>query len=208
MLVVLLVAGVTIHRSFLITIVRMTVLARDFHVLVAELVAGRVVVKPDVLPIAVAVTVGACASHFPFMLIVFLVAAVTFRWRFAILDLGLVTSFAFDLLGIRMGPSEREVRPFMIEGLLRDRRNVLRAAFVFRVTFFAFPLLFEAPVRSLFQLDVLSNVFVAIETEASLRRFVETLMAFSTGVFPLGVAFDHLARHEGGFNRVGPGVAS
>jgi len=175
-------------------------------VLVAELVASLVVVKPDVLPIAIGVTVGACASHFARMLIVFLVAAVTVRWRITILDLGVVTCLALDFLRVRMGPFEREVRPFMIEGLLRDRRNVLRSAFVFGVTFLAFPLLFETPVGSLFYLDVLSNVFVAIETEDRLRRFVEPLMAFGTAVFPLGVALDHLAWHEGGFNRVGPGV--
>ena len=48
---------------------------------------------------------------------------------------------------------------------------------------------------------------MTIETERGLRRFVESLMAFSAGVFPLGVALDHLARHEGGFNTVGPGRA-
>jgi hypothetical protein len=91
MLVVFLMAGVTIHRGFFVTIVRMAVLARHLDMLVAELVAGLVVVEPDLFPIPVRVTVGACGSHFPFMFIVFLVAVVTVRRRLPIPDLGFVT---------------------------------------------------------------------------------------------------------------------
>jgi len=47
---------------------------------------------------------------------------------------------------------------------------------------------------------------VAIETQGGLRRFVESLVAFGTGLFPFGVSLDHLSRHQGGFNAVGPGV--
>ena len=146
MLVVFLMAGVTVRRGFLIAIVRMAVLARHLDMLVAELVAGLVVVEPDLLPIPIRVTVGTGASHFPFMPIVFLMAAVTVGRRVTIFDLGFVTGLALDLLCVGMGALEREVRPFMIEGLLRDRCNVLRSAFVFCVAFLAFALLFEPSV--------------------------------------------------------------
>jgi len=162
MLVVFLMAGVTVHRGFFIAIVRMAVLARHLDMFVAKLVASLVMVKPDLLPIAIRVTVGAGTSHFPFMLIVLLVAAVTIRWRITMLDLGFVTGLALDLLRVGMGAFEGEVRPFMIEGLFRDRCNVLRSASVICVTFLAFPLLIETPVRSLLLLDVLSNVLVTI----------------------------------------------
>ena len=107
MLVVFLVAGVAVDRRFFIAIVRMAVFARYLHMLVAELVVGLVVVETDLLPIPVSVTVGACASPFPFMPIVFLVAAVTIRRRVTILNFGFMTRLALDFLGVGMGPSER-----------------------------------------------------------------------------------------------------
>ena len=83
-----------------------------------------------------------------FVFVVLLVATVTIGRRVTILDLGLVTGLALDLLRVGMGTLEREVRPFMIEGLLRDRCNVLRSALVICVAFLAFALLLESPVRS------------------------------------------------------------
>ena len=77
MLVVFLMAGVTVHRGFLITVVFMAALARDFHMLVPKLVASLVVIEPDIFPILIRVTVRACATDLPFVLIVFLVAGVT-----------------------------------------------------------------------------------------------------------------------------------
>jgi hypothetical protein len=105
-----------------------------------------------------------------------------------------------------MGSPEWEISSFMIKCLLRNWGNVLRSAFVFRVALLAFALLLETPVRSLLLLDVLSNVFVAIETESGLCRFVESLVTLGAVLFPLGMALDHLARHEGGFDSVGPSV--
>ena len=119
MFVVFLMAGVTAHRGFLITIVRMAVLARHCDMLVAELVASLVVVEPDLLPVPIRVAVGAYASHSPLMHVVFLVAAVTIGRGVAIFELGCVTGLALDFLGVGMGALEREVRPFVIEGLPR-----------------------------------------------------------------------------------------
>ena len=77
MFVVFLMAGVTVHGGFLVAIVPMAVLARDLHMLVPKLVASLVVIEPDLFPILIRVTVGACATDLPFVLIVFLVAGVT-----------------------------------------------------------------------------------------------------------------------------------
>jgi len=118
-----------------------------------------------------------------------------------------VASLALDLLHIGMGAFEREVRLCMIEGLFRNRRNVLCPALMFRVAFLAFPLLLEAPVIALLLIDILARIFMAIETQSCLRRFVKPLMACGTGVFPLGMALDHLTRHQSGFDGVGPGRA-
>ena len=55
--------------------------------------------------------------------------------------------------------------------------------------------------------DILSNVFVAIEAESRLRRLVEALVALGAVFFPFGMARDHLAWHQSGFDIVGPGGA-
>ena len=196
MLVVLFMAGVTIHRGFFIAIVFVAAFAWDFDMLVAELIACLVMIEPELLPIPICMTIGARASQFAFMLIVFLVAAITIGGRLAILGLGFVASLALDLLRVGMGALEREVRPLMIEGLFRDRCNILRSAFVVCVAFLAFPLPLESPVRSLFLLDILANVFVAILAEGILRRLVEPLVAFRAVFFPFRMAFDHLPRHQ------------
>ena len=162
MLVVLLMAGVTIHWGFFKAIVLMAAFTRDFDMLVAKLIACLVMVEPELLPIPIRMTIGAGASQFAFMLIVFLVAAVTIGGRLTILSCRLVASLTLDLLCVSMGALEREVRPLMVEGQFCDRRNVLRSALVVRVAFLAFPLLFETPVRSLLLRDVRTNVFVTI----------------------------------------------
>ena len=57
MLVVLFMAGVTVHGGLLITIVSMAVLARDLRMFVPKLVAGLVVIEPDLFPICIRVAV-------------------------------------------------------------------------------------------------------------------------------------------------------
>lgn len=187
MLVVLFMAGVTIHRGVFIAIVFVAAFAWNFDMLVAELIACLVMVEPELLPIPICMTIGAGASQFAFMLIVFLVAAVTIGGRLTILGFRLVASLTLDLLRVGMGALEREVRPLMGEGQFCDRRNVLRSALVVRVAFLAFPLLFETPVRSLLLRDVRTNVFVTILAEGILRRLVESLVALGAVFFPFGM---------------------
>ena len=145
-LVILLMAGIAIHRGVLIAVACMAFLARHVHVLMSEFVAGLVVVEPDILPITVGVAVVARRSYFPLMFVVLLVAAIAVRRRITKLAFGSVARLALDLPGVCVGPLQREVRTFMIEGLFRDRRDVLRSAFVFGMAIFALPLLFEASV--------------------------------------------------------------
>lgn len=76
MLVVLLVAAVTIHRSVLVAFIRMALLARHLDMFVAEPVARLVVVEADVLPVPVRMAVGAREAEVPLMFVVLLVAAV------------------------------------------------------------------------------------------------------------------------------------
>jgi hypothetical protein len=86
-----------------------------------------------------------------------------------------------------------------------DRRDIFSSPFMFGVAFPAFLQFLEAPVKAVFVIDVLADLFVAIEAESRLRRFVEPFVTGRAGLFPLGMALDHLARHEGRFNAVGPG---
>jgi len=202
MFVILFMAGVTIHWGFFITIVRVAAFAWNFDMLIAKLIACLVMVEPELLPIPIRMTVGACTSQVAFVLIVFLVAAIAIGGRFTILGLGFMAGLALDLLRVGMGALEWEVRPLMIEGQFRDRRNILRSAFVICMAFLAFALFLKSPVRSLLLHDVRTNVFVAILAEGVLRRLVEPLVTLRTVVFPFRMAFDHLSRHQCRFDVV------
>jgi hypothetical protein len=132
--------------------------------------------------------------------IVFFVAAVAGRRSFPELGVRLVTGFAFDFLGIGVTASQREVRLPMVESLLRNRRNILRTALMLRVAISAFPLFLETAVKSLLLIDILADVFMAVEAEDRLSPFVEPFMACGAGVFPLGMALDHLTGHQSRFD--------
>lgn len=106
-----------------------------------------------------------------------------------------MTGLALDLLRVGMDSSEWEIRPFMIEGLSRDRCDVFRSAFMIGVAFLAFTLFLESPVQSLLLLHILANVFVTILAEGIHGRLVEPLVALGTVFLPFGMTLDHLARH-------------
>jgi hypothetical protein len=142
------------------------------------------------------------------MLIVLLVAAITIGRRFTILRLGLVTGFTLDFLCIGMGAAKGEIGLRMVEGLSVDRGDIFGAPLMLRVALLALALFLESPVKPLPPIDVLADVFVAIEAKHRLRRFVEPFVACGATLFPFSMAFDHLARHEGGFDAVGPGGAA
>lgn len=208
MLIVFLMAEVAIHRRVFEAIVRMAVFARHLHVLVAKLVAGFVVVEADLLPIPFDMAIGAGAPDLPFVFVVLLMAAVTIRRRITILDFGSVAGFALDFLRVGMGAAKGEIGLRMVEGLFVDRGDVFCAPLMFRVAFLAFTRFLESSVKALLLLDVFADVLVAIEAEHRLRRFVESLVACGARLFPFGMALDYLARHEGGFNALRPGMAS
>lgn len=77
MLVVLLVAGVAVDRRLFIPVDRMALLTRHFPMLVPQFVACFIVIKTDVLPMSIRVTVCAGDSHPSFVFVVLLMAAVT-----------------------------------------------------------------------------------------------------------------------------------
>lgn len=116
-----------------------------------------------------------------------------------------MAGFAFDLLPVRMGALEGEIRPRVVERLFGYRSDALPTASVFCMALLAFPLLFEPSMRTLFGIDILPYVFVTSQAETALRRFVEPLVTLGAVFFPFGMPFDHLAWHEGGFNTVSPG---
>lgn len=207
MLVVFLVAGIAVHRGVFIAIVGMTVFARDRRMFIAELVAGFVVIEPDVFPRAVGVAIGAGSAGFFLVLVVFPMAAVTIRRSLTIFRLGFMTGLALDFLRVSVRTPQRKIRLLVVERLLCDGGNVLRSAFVLGVAFLAFALLLKPAVRAVLLLDILSYVFVAIEAEGYLRRLVEALVALGAIFFPLGMACDHLAWHQSRFDIVGPGGA-
>lgn len=103
--------------------------------------------------------------------------------------------FALDFSCVGMGPSERKIRPLVIECLFGDRGDILRSTLVLGMALLALSLFFELSMGTLLGLDVFSHVFVTIETERILRCLVEPFVALGAVFFPFGMACDHLPRH-------------
>ncbi len=139
------------------------------------------------------------------MRIVLLVTGIAIRRRISVFGLRLMTALALRLLWIGMSCLEREVRAFMVERLVRNRRNILGPALVFGVAFLALTLFLEPAVGSLLLLDILSHVFVAVQTELCLCGLIESFMTFRAVVLPFRMPLDDLPRHQRRFNRVGAG---
>ena len=118
-----------------------------------------------------------------------------------------MAGLALDFLGVGMRASEGEICPFMIKCLLCDRRNVLYSALVFGVASLAFALFLESSVQPLLLLDILPYIFVAIKAQGCLCGLIEAFVTFGAVFFPLSMAFNDLARHQGGFDILGPGIA-
>ena len=205
--VVFLVAGIAVHRGVFIAIVGVAVFARNRRMLIAKLVAGFVVIEARVFPRVLGVAISAGGAGFLLMLVVFLMAAVTIRRSLPVFRLGFMTGLALDFLRVSVRTLQREIRLLVVERLLCDGSNVFSPAFVLGVAFFAFALLLKPAVRAVLLLDILSNVFVAIEAKARLRGLIEALVALGAIFFPLGMACDHLAWHQSRFDIVGPGGA-
>ena len=107
--IIFLVAAVTVERGIFISIFCVTLFARHFPVFPAKRILCFVVIKTDLFPIVVGVAIRAGLSHSPLMYIVFLVAGIAGGRGLAVFDLGFVTGFAFNFLGVRMRAAKREI---------------------------------------------------------------------------------------------------
>ncbi|MEK7299507.1 MAG: hypothetical protein AAB072_00270, partial [Nitrospirota bacterium] len=190
-----------------VAIVSVAVFARDLCMFIAELIPGFVVIEAHVFPTAIGMAIGAGNTGFFLVFVVFLMTAVTIQRSFPVFRLGFMTGLAFDFFCVSVRTLQREIRLLVVERLLCDGSNVFSPAFVLGVAFFAFALLLKPAVRAVLLLDILSNVFVAIEAKGRLRGLVEALVALRAIFFPLGMACDHLAWHQSRFDIVGPGGA-
>ena len=206
-LVVLLVAGVTIHRRVLVPLIGVTVFALGVGVFPAQGVTRFVVIEliRRILPVPLSMAVCAGRPQVSFVFIVFLVAGIAIRRRISILGFGFVTGLALDLLCVGMGTLEREVRAFVVECLVRNRGDILRSTLVLRVALLTVPLFFEPSVGALLLLDVPSDIFVTVPTEGILRRFVEAFVTLGAILLPFGVAFDDLPWHQRRLDVLCPG---
>jgi hypothetical protein len=113
-----------------------------------------------------------------------------------------VAGFALDFLRISVDVTKSKISLRMVEGLLIDRGDVLHAPLMVGMALLALVLVFEAPVKALFVIDVFADVFVAIKAERALGCLIESFMARDTGFFPFGMPFNHLSRHQGNFDGV------
>jgi hypothetical protein len=208
MFVVLLVTGIAIHRRIFVPLLGVAVFAFDDSMLPTQRIPCLIVVKLPCRFFPVLFNVATCTGgpQVPFVLVVFLVTRIAIRWRIAKLRLGFVAGLAFNLLPVRMGTLEGEIRSFVVESLIGYLSNILPTASVFCMAVLAFTLLLETSMRTLFGVDILPHVFVTIQAQTALRRFVEPLVTLGAVFFPFGMPFDHLAWHEDGFDIVGPGV--
>ena len=136
------------------------------------------------------------------MLVVLLVTTVTGCRCIPEFDLRFVASLALDLGTVRMGATKNKIGVGMVEGLFVDGGNIFHSPFMFCVTFLAFLRFLEAPMETPVVIDILADIFVAIEAESCLSGFVEPFMACGARLFPFGMSFNHLARHQRCFNSV------
>lgn len=112
--------------------------------------------------------------------------------------------FALDCFCVGMGPSERKIRPLVVECLFGDGGDILLSPLVFGVALLTVPTLCEPSVRALLRIHIFPDILVAVETQGILCRFVEPLVASGAFLFPLRMTLDDLARHEGGLYGVCP----
>lgn len=160
-------------------------------------------VENNLFPIRCGVAGRACLAEGPFVYVIFSMAGQAFRWCLPIFDLGFVAGLALGFLGVGVGPCEGKVRLGVVEGGFVDWRNVLFSPLVVGMALAAFPLLFQPAMKALLAFDILADVFMAVLAQLSLRRLIESLVAFGAGFLPFRVPLNDLARHEGGFKRVG-----
>lgn len=107
-----------------------------------------------------------------------------------------------------MGADERKVCARMVERRFVDRGDVLPSSFVVCVAVLTFSMVGQPAMKSLLEIDVRSDIFVAILAELSLRRFVESLVALCAVFFPFRMPLDDLARHQRRFETVCPCVSA
>ncbi len=89
-------AGIAVHRGVFVAIVSMAVFTCDRRMLIAELIAGSIVIEAQVFPCAVCMAIGADYTGLSFVLVVFLVAGVAVHWSVFIAIVGMAV-FARDL---------------------------------------------------------------------------------------------------------------
>lgn len=106
-----------------------------------------------------------------------------------------MAGFTINFLRIGMSPAEEKLCPAMIEGLFVDRSNVFGSPFVFSMAVLTLMSFLEPSVKSLFVIDILAYVLVAVQAERRLRSFVEALVTLRAAVFPFGMSFNDWARH-------------
>ena len=102
-----------------------------------------------------------------------------------------------------MGATKDKVCLRVVEGLVIDRGDVFSPPFMFRVARPAFLLFLETPMKASFAIDILADIFVAIEAERRLCRFIESFMTGGARLFPLRMSLDDLPWHQRRFDSVG-----
>ena len=104
-------------------------------------------------------------------------------------------------LGGRMPALQLEIRQSVIELLFVEQHDLHLATLVVGVTDAAF--LFRNPaVIALFARHVRLDLLVAVLTQAALGALVEAHVTVRALAFELRMAFNHLARHDGGLHVV------
>lgn len=160
-------------------------------------------VENNLFPIRCGVAGRAGLAEGSFVYVIFSMAGQAFRWCLPIFDLGFVAGLALGFLGVGVGPCEGKTRLSVVEGSVVDRRDVLLSPLMLSMAFATFPLCFQPAMKVLLAFDILADAFMAVLAQLSLRRLIEPLVAFGAGLLPFRVPLNDLARHEGGFKRVG-----
>ena len=106
MRIVILVTGVAVHRSILIVIFSVAILAGDIHMFSSKRITSLAVVESNAFPVLFSVTARAGLPDSAFVFVVFLMTGVARGGSIPKLLLWLVTSFAVRFLRVRMSTTE------------------------------------------------------------------------------------------------------
>ena len=199
--VVLLVTRITLLGRIFVFVADMATEAFHVHMLAQQFVIGLVVIEFSRFPIFFHVALGAIGSQSAFVFVVLLVATVADDRRIPVFFSGQMAVLALDLL-IQVFVLQQEIRLCMIKLFGIEFSDAGVAPFMFGMAFLAFLLFLDASMVTVFFVNILCHIFVAIFAKSGLGGLVKTLVTFRAFAFDLAVSLDKITGRQNVRDRI------